>query len=288
VTARDQRAALARETLDIVASGRYFAHDGTTVDISAPVRACVQHTHLLLPEELAQLRQRATALARRPAGAVPTVANETTLASTRRLSDAGHARVGVLNFASARNPGGGFLGGSQAQEESLARSSALYASLTSDAAQEYYAHHRSETSLLYTDRVIVSPACPVFRDDDGRLLATPLAPTFLTCAAPNAGALSEREPSALPRIPGVFAQRAAGVLAAAAEAGCDALVLGAWGCGVFRNDPDMVASSFRALLGPGGEFAGVFAEVRFAVLDTTAQRSCLRAFERAFDRHAAV
>ena len=47
----------------------------------------------------------------------------------------------------------------------------------------------------------------------------------------------------------------------AAHHRCDVLVLGAWGCGVFRNDPDMVAGIFRELLGPDGRYWGRFQKV---------------------------
>jgi uncharacterized protein (TIGR02452 family) len=57
------------------------------------------------------------------------VVNETTLQGIAALHEEGAERIGALNFASAKNPGGGFLNGSEAREESLARSSALYASL---------------------------------------------------------------------------------------------------------------------------------------------------------------
>ena len=59
-------------------------------------------------------------------------------AVTRALAEAGH-NVAALNFASAKNPGGGFRKGAQAQEECLARCSALYSSLTSPAAAGFYA-----------------------------------------------------------------------------------------------------------------------------------------------------
>lgn len=282
---RDQRAAMARQTLSLVNAGHYVAGDGRRVDIAATTQACIAGTRLWLPDELLALRGDLAGRPRRPHGtATFAVANEGTLSAARRLCGAGFARVGVLNFASARNPGGGFLGGSQAQEESLARSSALHASQTSAVAAAFYAHHRAEKSLLYTDRVIASPACPVLRDEDGELLDAPYMPTFFTCAAPNAGALADNgDVDGLARLPEVFARRAAGLLAAAVDAGCDALVLGAWGCGVFRNQPSRVAAIWRALLLDGGEFAEHFAHVSFAVLDSTPSRTCLRAFADSFD-----
>jgi len=283
VTNRDARAELARETLAVVAAGHYIDDTGCRVELGDSVRACVEGTRLWLPDELCELRRGLGAISDSPGRPTAfTVVNEDTLAAGRRLHQTGFAHVGVLNFASARNPGGGFLGGSRAQEESLARSSALYASLTSPAAEPFYAHHRRETSVIYTDRVIASPKCPVFRDDAGRLLDAPHAPTIFTCAAPNAGALSDRGEAATANLPAVFTQRAAHFLALATHMGCDALVLGAWGCGVFRNDPAMVAAVFHALLADGCEFAGRFSQVHFAVLDPTPARACLRAFEQRF------
>ena len=89
--------------------------------------------------------------------------NATTLEVARGLADEGH-RVAALNFASARNPGGGFLTGARAQEESLARASGLYAMLLDD---PMYDHHRSRKDPLYTAWVIYSPDVPVFRLDEG-------------------------------------------------------------------------------------------------------------------------
>src|SRR5207253_5281746 len=149
------------------------------VDIAAAVASAIANTQLIretdpLPPPLA-------------AHAAPRVevTAETTLSAARRLATTG-ARVIALNFASAKNPGGGFLAGSQAQEESLARSSALYACL--EPQREFYEHNRALRSALYSDHILFSPGVPVFRDDAGRLLDEPYLVSFITAPAVNAGA----------------------------------------------------------------------------------------------------
>jgi uncharacterized protein (TIGR02452 family) len=185
-----------------------------------------------------------------------------------------------LNFASARNPGGGFQNGSQAQEESLARSSALYPSLRE--APDFYAAHRASPSLLYSDRMILSPDCPVFRHDDGRLLESPYRVTFLTSAAPNAGAIADKKSAEAEQIASTLAARAGKILALAAHAKIDTLILGAWGCGVFRNNPQTVAEAFATHLLDGGAYANRFRLVRFSVLDTRPPFANLEPFRRLF------
>lgn len=98
----------------------------------------------------------------------------------------------ALNFASARHPGGGFLGGSQAQEESLARASGLSPCLNQF--QEMYDTNQRFSSCLYTDHMIYAPDVPVFRDDDDRLLEEPFLVSILTAPAVNAGAVRRNEP----------------------------------------------------------------------------------------------
>lgn len=197
------------------------------------------------------------------------------LANSQKVS-----KIGVLNFASAKNPGGGFLEGSQAQEESLARSSGLYHSLLK--CPEYYSFHRGEESLLYSDRIIYSPNCPVFRTDSGTLLDRFYTVDFITSPAPNAGAIAINQPENTARIPEVLRDRGKKVLTIAGDRGCDALVLGAWGCGVFRNDPSMVAQMFADLLLEKGELAGKFKTVLFSVLDTTKTQKIIAEFNSRF------
>merc|ERR1712113_859612 len=101
------------------------------------------------------------------------------------------AAPGVLNFASARNPGGGFTTGAEAQEESLARSSGLYPCLTKHF-QAFFAPHRQAASGLYTHGLIHSPQVPVVRDEHGTLLEKPYLIDFVTAAAPNCGVLKKK------------------------------------------------------------------------------------------------
>ncbi|WP_455711878.1 TIGR02452 family protein [Streptomyces griseorubiginosus] len=201
--------------------------------------------------------------------------------SAARSAAPSAGRVAVLNFASARNPGGGFLNGAQAQEEALCRASALYTCLLR--AREFYDHHRAHRDPFYTDRVIHSPAVPVFRDDRGRLLDSAHMVGFLTAAAPNAGVVRRTAPERVAELPRALAVRAEQVLSVAVAEGYRRLVLGAWGCGVFQNDPAQVAGAFRTLLAPGGRFAGAFEHVVFGVLDRTPGAVVRAAFERAFD-----
>lgn len=264
---RDSRAALARETVAILEAGGYQFDDGTLVDLAGRIRDCVFETVLYDPEALERLQEEARALEPGTLQTEISVHNETTLQGARALAEAGHGKIGVLNFASAKNPGGGFLNGSEAQEESLARSSALYASLQTE--PDYYEYHRSNNDPLYTHRAIFSPGCPVFRDDGGSALREPLMLVdFITCPAPNAGAVTQNKPESIDHVPEVLRQRAALVLALALHKKCDSLVLGAWGCGVFKNDPVMVAQTFADLL-RGEIFGGRFRSVRFSVLDST-------------------
>jgi uncharacterized protein (TIGR02452 family) len=187
-------------------------------------------------------------------------------------------RVVALNFASAKNPGGGFLGGAKAQEEDLARCSALYPCLRGQ--RGYYDANRAAPSLLYTDHVIYSPDVPFFRDERLRLLDEPFLLSIITAPAPNAGEVLARDPALGGEIRRVLDARARKVLAVAAAERHRCLVLGAWGCGVFRNDAVEVAAAFAGAL-DDERLRGAFERVVFAVYDRGGGRN-LRAFERQF------
>ena len=98
----------------------------------------------------------------------------------------------------------------------------------------------------------------------------------------NAGAVLANEPSRIAEIRPVMETRIRSVLAVARHHGHDAVVLGAWGCGVFGNDPRQVASWFLAALLEDPRFAGAFERVAFATLDHAADAPTFGAFAEAF------
>ncbi len=263
---RGLRAKQGQETVGICDRGWYELPGGERVDIRKAVSQCVKNTTLHLPTELQRLADQLQPAARSTSTEFH-ITNETTLAAARRMVCAeGKTKTLALNFASAKSPGGGFLGGSQAQEESLARSSALYPSLISQTG--YYEANRVYRSALYTDHMILSPDVPVFRDDDGEFLPQPYLLSFLTSPAVNAGAVAANSPHLNSQVLPTMKVRLTKLLTLAAVKGYEHLLLGAWGCGVFRNDPVAVANLFAAALLDDSRFHDRFASVRFAVLDT--------------------
>jgi uncharacterized protein (TIGR02452 family) len=275
---RHKNATIAADTVAILERGSYTVPSGIQVDVSANLQTAVAHTRLYTPEELDQEIAHITASPAFPFETRLEVTNETSLEAARRLVGAADDPVFCLNFASAKNPGGGFLNGAQAQEESLARSSGLYPTLR--AQPQFYAYHRSHASLLYSDHMIYSPAVPVFRDDDGALLDVPYLLSFLTSPDPNAGAINNREERQM--IPQTLQTRSAKILAVAYRHNYRRLILGAWGCGVFKNAPEVVARTFHAHLSPDGLFYSRFEQIVFAVYDRGAGAPSFNAFKRAF------
>jgi uncharacterized protein (TIGR02452 family) len=280
MASRSQRAQIARETLAILDAGSYQLPDGATIHLAEFLDHARTHSVLYSPDHfsgLAALRNRKLA-ERPPADTAFEVVNETTLAAASRLVSAG--RVLALNFASAKNPGGGFLGGSQAQEESLARASGLYPCIAPMSGM--YDTNRKFRSCLYTDHMIYSPDVPVFRDDEDRLLERPYRVSILTAPAVNAGAVRQNEPGNVARIEPVMRARIEKVLTVAVAHDYDTLVLGAWGCGVFKNSPAQVAQWFHDHLTGEGLFRPAFRKVVFAIRSRSDEAESIRPFQELF------
>jgi uncharacterized protein (TIGR02452 family) len=270
---------IAEETLAIIDAGSYRLDDGRTVDLADAQAAATSGTLLFTPDAIATLTLSDPGSSEMGAPAIE-VRNCTTFAAARDLlADDPDADVLCLNFASALTPGGGFLGGSQAQEEALCRASGLYPTLLTQPA--YYERNRVFPSALYTDHIMYSPRVPVFRDDDDRLIADPYSVSIATAPAPNAGAIRQNEPEAVAELGPTMLRRILAVLSVAVDRDHRALVLGAWGCGVFGNDPAEVAGMFREAL-TTTPFATAFDRVVFAVLDFSADLGTFQPFRETF------
>jgi uncharacterized protein (TIGR02452 family) len=256
--------ALAHETLEIVKVGGYRTASGQDISVASVVGSACRRKVSIAPD------------AALPA-APPTrfdemriqVANETTAGAAQRLLS--QHRTIVLNFANALVPGGGFVGGARAQEESLCRASALFETLRGDTMYDVHAQKDDPGS---SDYAILSPDVPFFRDEMWALLEEPFLLSVLTCAAPVASRLGRERAAEMLR------GRIRRVLAIMLAYRYEGIVLGAWGCGAFGNDPQTTAVDFRdALLGP---FRGAFREVVFAVADWSPERRTLGPFRDAF------
>lgn len=262
---RGRTAALGTSAVDAVKKGYYVFGTDAKVDWSRQVQAAFSAKVSIAPD-----------------AALPTpsvtrfnqtqiqVTNETTFGASRRLIENG-SRPLALNFANGIYPGGGFLRGARAQEETICRSSALYHTLVDD---RMYSEHLKRSRSDSTDWAIYSPDVPVFRTDDGTELEEPWLLSVVTCAAPYAKDIGQPESGDL------LQQRIHRVLAIANAYGYSSLVLGAWGCGAFENDVYRTARDFRCAI--ENEFCGVFAEIVFAITDWSRERKFLGPFRDIF------
>ena len=200
--------------------------------------------------------------------------------------------IAVLNFANAFHPGGGVASGSSAQEESLCRCSTLDPLLYRRSLRdEFYDYHAKLNDSKATDALIYTPGVVICKTDTDlpeRMDKKDWVEiTVLTCAAPD---LRKKSNSHAPLVGsgtymnnaelfGYHVRRAIHILTVAAAEGIDALVLGAFGCGAFQNDPAVVARAYRTAL---NEFSGIFRQIEFAVYCTPGHEENYEAFSRMF------
>jgi len=272
---REQLKKIAQETLQIQQQGFYTAPSGKRVDIGAIQKASEDNSFLLTPDDGKKLVKDLT-----PHSNSENTSYKIINASTVKviLSEVqSGVPVAVLNFASAKNPGGGFLNGSLAQEEALAYSSGLYRTLVRHSA--YYEKNKACKSMMYTDHAIYSPLVPFFRADDFKLLEVPVTTSIITLPAVNMGQVRQKRED-VNKAKDVMKNRMRLPLAVFAHEKNTSIILGAYGCGVFQNDPNDIAGWWRELL-IDENYSSCFKRVIFAVLDNPDGEN-IRAFERVF------
>ncbi len=266
---KSKRHLIANQTLEILKTGKYWFKD-RQIDLSNDLSRCYDYTYSSPYNENIEIE-----IEKHYEKTIFTVEEETTLNGIE-YANKKYSQIGVLNFASAKNPGGGFLKGSQAQEESLARSSGLYNSLI--LCRDYYEYHRHQGNLLYSDYMIVSPNVPFFRTDEGELQENPILCTVFTSPAVNKGAIKNQK--IYPQIYPTMIKRTKKLLSLAYQEKVEILILGAWGCGVFQNNPKEIANIFYEVI--MADFMGAFQEIRFSILDKTQGKTTLKPFQDYF------
>ena len=258
--------------------------------LSAATKTSISNTKFYAPEDYPSFEEKESALQN------ISVTNHSTFAAAKKMHEAyPDKRIAVLNFASATNPGGGVVNGSSAQEEALCRCSTLYPTLSHHTMwNQYYLPNREEHNVLHNDACIYSPDVVVFKSDSPFPEMMPSYEWFsvdvISCAAPNlrrvvsnqynteSGEAVNIRPEDLYQL---HLKRARHILTIAAANKADIIILGAFGCGAFENDPVIVS---EAMITAASEFTKCFDTIEFAVYCRPYETKNYQAFLDAQDR----
>ena len=200
--------------------------------------------------------------------------------------------VAVHNFASASNPGGGVVNGASAQEECLCRCSGLYFNLNTRAMWDgFYQPHRDAHDPIHNDDIIYTPGVTVFKTDTAMPELMPESDWYdvdvITCAAPNlrnqpsnknnTGDGNKQTVMKDKDLLALHEKRLRRILEVALSEGCDTIILGAFGCGAFQNNPEVVAQANRNVI---KDYLHSFKNIEFAVYCSPRDDRNFKIFER--------
>ncbi len=278
---RRKNISLLEEALEICQRGSY-EKDGKTVEIGL-TSSQMTGARVFLPEEVDSMSPEETGIG--PCSFSCENRDALSLAHEKcddpsYAAENGNNSILLLNMASAVRPGGGVRDGMGGQEEALCWGSSLLLSLESDAAKPYYEYNNALKTHLGSDAIILSPDVVVFRDEKGELLEEPFTISVITCAAPNVRFGFEGKTDE--EYKAMLQERINGILRCAASLGYKNFILGAFGCGAFKNDAALVSDDFyRALTGPAGRG---LEHADFAVLCTPGKEYNYNEFCRNFSK----
>ena len=194
-------------------------------------------------------------------------------------------KIGVLNFASAKRPGGGVWNGARAQEESLCRASTLYSCLNTKYLKENYYSYHIKKKNEYTDRIIYIPNVLVFKSDDNIYSEILDEKNWynidvISCAAHNQKAFKLK----YEKLKEINYNKIKAIIECAVENNIDNLILGAFGCGAFSNPPQLVAETFKKIL-IDENYYKYFENVHFAIFTTLNEKKNLDEFTKTFEKY---
>ena len=279
MSTREQRIEVFQDTMNWIKSDP---------DLSKSIHTAKKHTTVFYEDDYPEFdttKRRTTYI---------TISGDRSYQAAMKLhSENPDAKIAVMNFANAFHAGGGVTKGSSAQEESLCRTSTLYPLLYRRTLRDsFYKHHhdlqtpKATDSLIYTEGVII---CKTDEDLPKRMPKEDwVTVDVITIAAPD---LRHKSIIHAPLVGngtymndaelfGYHVKRAIHMLTCAAAKRADILVLGAFGCGAFQNNPEVVARAYAIAL---QEFPAVFQQIEFAVYCPPGGSKNYDAFNKVFE-----
>lgn len=275
---REDRILVARETIEISQSGVYFLN-GEPIKISTN-----RDTKYYSSEYLKNMQSIFADVFRNikndKVGSV-SVKNESTVKTIFDIGD-NDKKIGVLNFASAYNIGGGFESGAMAQEEALAYCSNLaYIQSEEKEGLQYYKENKKLNYPIYTDGILTGTVT-FFRDENFNFVKRPIKSLVITAPAVNVSALRNKGDLNV-SVLDIMYNRMKYILELFVLNKCTDIILGAFGCGVFGNNPYDIAEIWKKLLYRYG-FIKCFNSVIFSVLDNSKEKVNINSFKEKFER----
>lgn len=277
-----KRVKILRETMKAAEDGFYFVEEQ---EVKLPVSFNqIKETKLYSAEQIAQL-PKVTPTSNKSVRII--LRNQDTLEAAFDLHQhrmETEKPVLVLNFANPHRPGGGIRSKPGTQEEHLCVKTTLLCSLETEEASPFYQTNLDCGTQAQTDTILYSPNTVVIRNPDLSLREDPFPIAVMTVSAPIA---SRMERSELADLENILRNRIYDIIRTAIEEGYTRLVLGAWGCGNFGNDPDLVAKLFHEILiehnlVTEARPADCFKEILFAVFDNSEEQARYLSFSKYF------
>lgn len=150
-------------------------------------------------------------------------------------------KTAVLNFASFKEPGGLFLKGSTAQEEALCHESFLYNVLRNFQRSYYDVNNKNLNRGLYKNTALYTPNIMFFKNNRLQIC------DVITCAAPNRNVGIKYTNVSIDENNKVLYERISYIKDIALHQNVKTLILGAFGCGVFRQNATTVAKYIKEI-----------------------------------------
>lgn len=280
-------AAVYQQTIKAVKAGQYTAEDGTIVTLGDDREM----------RENSRFYDRKFTVNDFPANNTPTtvcILKTDSISAGKQLLDAGYCPV-VLNFANRHRAGGGALRGSHAQEESLFRQTNLFRSLYQfmpDAILYGVEQNRRQYPMDRNFGGVYTPFATVLRgrDSEGNpFLSHPFKLSFIAVAALDLRKKADNNKTMLSsQDAAITKNKMRTILRIGILHGHDSIVLGAFGCGAFKNPPHHIAQLFKEVINES-EFKNKYKMIVFPIIEKhsngqgKSQESKLEAFSNVFN-----